>query len=131
VVIGLVPNPREWDRWPDAEALLEPARKLADNMDTVLDDGELLWVVMDGDELVAAITTRMTTEKHWEVLLIGGRDHRSWVPKLNILFGAASAEAGATHMVALGRRGWLRELKRLGWAEHGVVDGMTVFSREV
>lgn len=129
--IGCVPFPRQWDRWPEAEALLEPARKLADNMDTVLDDGELLWAVMDGDDMVAAITTRMTTDNHWEVLLIGGRDYRRWVEQLDAMFGCAARAAGAVRLVAMGRRGWLKSLLRLGWGQFGVVDGMTVYAREL
>lgn len=128
--IGLVPSPREWDLWPEAEALLDPARKLGD-FDTVLDDRELLWAVMDSGELLACATTRMTTDKHWEVILVGGHDYRRWVGELDNILGRAARDAGADRMLAMGRAGWRRALEALGWDRMGVVDGMTVYTREV
>lgn len=129
--IGCVPSPREWVRWPEAEALLEPARKLADNMDTVLDDGELLWAVMDGDDLVAAATTRMTTDNHWEVLLVGGRYYRRWIEQLDAMFGAVAAEAGATRLMAFGRAGWRKALSALGWGSVKQDDGFLVYYKHL
>ena len=130
--IGYVPNPREWDRWPEAEALLEPARALADYDMEILGHNHLLWAVMDGGDLLAVATARITSDKRCEVPLVGGREYKRWLAELDRRIGAAAAEAGATHMTAFGRRGWLRELKRLGWAvlSEGA-DGFCAYARRL
>jgi hypothetical protein len=130
VNIGVVPDPRNWDRWDEAEALLEPARARGD-FPSVLGDGELLWAVMDGDELLACATAWLSTEGYVEVPLIGGRDHHLWLAELDKRIGAAATEAGATRMCGIGRRGWLKSLSRLGWERVGEVDGMFIYAREL
>jgi hypothetical protein len=82
VRIGAVPDPRKWDRWPEAEALLEPARARG-GFPSVLDDDEVLFAVLDGDELLAVATAWLSTEHYVEVKLIGGRDHRRWLKQLD------------------------------------------------
>jgi hypothetical protein len=129
MMIGSVPDPLNWDRWPEAEALLEPARKLG-GFEAVIEPDEALWAVMDGDELLGCATAWLG-EGFVEVKLVGGRDHRRWVSELDQLIGAAGRAAGATRMQAFGRAGWTRSLKALGWDTLGEVDGMTVYHREL
>jgi hypothetical protein len=99
--------------------------------DSVLDDDEALFAVMDGNELLAVATAWMSTDKYVEVKLVGGRDYRRWLQPLDERIGAAAAEAGATRMVAFGRAGWRKALSALGWDSLGEDDGMTVYSREL
>ena len=121
--IGWVPEPEKWDRWPEAEAMLrfaqyrDPARK------AILRPHFTVWAVMDGDELLAAATARLTVEKGCEIVLCGGRDHRRWVKELSETIGKAAAEAGATQIAIIGRAGWAKSLEALGWASEG--DGRT------
>lgn len=130
--IGYVPSPREWERWPEAEALLEPAAALADEKMDILPEGHLLWAVMDGDELLAVATARITKDKRCEVPLIGGREYKRWLGELDHKIGTAAAEAGATHLNAMGRRGWARELQRLGWDKLSEdADGFCTYAREL
>jgi hypothetical protein len=129
--IGYVPSPREWSRWPEALALLEPAAALADEKMEILPPGHLLWAVMDGDELMAVATARLTADKRCEVPLIGGRDHKRWLSELDRRIGAAAAEAGATHMTAFGRSGWRRALRLLGWAVCSEEAGFCTYAREL
>jgi hypothetical protein len=132
VNIGWIENPKDWNRWPEAEALLEPAWRRADDLPEILDKNDVLFVVMDGDELIAALTTAFFAElKMMEVTLVGGRDHRRWLAEADKLIGAVAAEAGATRLTAIGRRGWAKSLERLGWDNMGEVDGATVFSRKL
>jgi hypothetical protein len=85
---------------------------------------------MDGDEILAAATARLTADGRCEVPLIGGRDHRLWLGELDKQIGAAAAEAGATHMTAFGRRGWWKTIKRLGWDKLSEdADGFCTFAR--
>lgn len=127
--IGGVLNPTEWHLWDEAKAYLEPARALGGQPEVIRPD-IALWVVMDGNELLAAATARITAEG-CEVILVGGRDRKRWLAQLDQEIGSAAAEAGATQMLACGRRGWLRELKRLGWDSREGEDGMIVYSREL
>jgi hypothetical protein len=132
-VIYVVPNPTSWKRWEEAKALLEPARARGDFED-VIEPDEALFVVMDGDELLAAATAWLgsdnaTGETYVEVKLIGGRDHRKWLAALDQRIGAAAAEAGATRMIGIGRRGWLKELRRQGWVQCQPVEDHWLFER--
>ena len=127
--IGSVPDPQSWEHWPQAEAYLEPARKLG-GFDSVIDPDEALWAVMDEGELIACATAWLG-DGFVEVKLVGGRDYRRWLKQLDETIGAAAREAGATRLQAFGRGGWRRALKPLGWESLGEVDGMTVYRREL
>ena len=130
--IGVVPDPLNWSLWEQAKAFLEPARARGDFPDVIEPDEEL-FAVLDGGELIACATAWFDVgEKRVEVKLVGGKDRHKWLGELDQVIGAAAAEAGATRMVAIGRRGWLRELNRLGWAQCGEVDAKTfIYSREI
>lgn len=128
--IGWVPNPREWERWPEAEALLFPAAKLGGFKD-VLEGNEILWAAIEDGELLAAVTAWLSVEKYVEVKLVGGRHRHRWLTQMDKVIGEAAREAGATRLIAIGRRGWLRELRALGWDKVGETDPATwVYSRE-
>ena len=129
--IGWVPNPRAWELWPEAERLLKPAAERGDFTD-VLEPDEILWAVIDDGRLLAAATAWLSTEGHVEVKLVGGREHRRWLKQLDETIGAAAREAGASRLIGIGRHGWLRELRALGWAKIGEVDAKTfVYARGV
>jgi hypothetical protein len=126
--IGWVPEPEKWDRWPEAEAMLRFAQARDPDRKSILRPHFSVWAVMDGDELLAAATARLTVEQECEVVLVAGKDHRRWLKELDQRIGAAAAEAGATQMSAIGRAGWAKSLKALGWASEG--DGrIRVFRR--
>lgn len=128
--IGVVADPEHWKHWEEAKAYLEPARARGD-FATVIEPDELLWAVLDGDELLACATAWLAKDHYVEVKLVGGRDSPRWIKELNDRIGAAAAEAGATRMVAIGRRGWLKSLKRLGWVKHGEIEDQTIYAREL
>jgi hypothetical protein len=128
--IGAVANPTQWDRWPEAEAYLEPARARGDFASCIEPD-EALYVVLDGDELLAAATAWLSTEGYVEVKLVGGRDRQRWLGELDKVIGAAAKRAEARKLLAIGRRGWLRELKRLGWDSVGEIDDQLIYAREL
>src|SRR5690348_10300518 len=116
LLIGAVANPTGWHRWEEAKALLEPARARGD-FPSVIEPDEVLFAVMDGDDLLAVATAWLSTDKYVEVKLIGGRDHRRWLVELDKVIGAAAAEAGATRLIGIGRAGWSKILQRNGWAK--------------
>jgi hypothetical protein len=128
--VGCVRDPRNWDRWPEAEAYLEPARARG-GFPGVLDDDEVLFAVMDGDDLLAVATAWLSTDAFVEVKLVGGRDYRRWLKELDDTIGAAAAEAGATRMVAIGRGGWVRSLAPLGWVRCQPVEDHWLFEKQL
>lgn len=130
MIVGAVADPLNWDRWPEVEAYLEPARARGD-FAAVIEPDEALYVVLDGGDLLAAATAWLSTEHYVEVKLVGGRDRSRWLKQLDQRIGADALAAGAARLLAIGRRGWLRELERLGWERLSEVDGMTVYSREL
>lgn len=128
--IGAVLNPLQWDRWPEAEALLEPARARGD-FPSCLEPDEVLFAVMDGNELLAAATAWLSTENYVEVKLVGGRDYRRWIRLLDERIGAEARAAGATRLMAIGRAGWLKELKHMGWDRLRAVEDHWLYLREL
>lgn len=115
MIVGAVGDPLKWDRWPEAESLLEPARQRGD-FATCIEPDEALYVVMDGDDLLAAATAWLSTDGFVEVKLVGGRDYHRWLGELNERIGDAARAAGATELRAWGRRGWAKTLSAMGWA---------------
>jgi hypothetical protein len=130
VICGAVADPLKWDRWPEAEALLEPARARGD-FASVIDPDEALFVVLDGDELLAVATAWLSVEKYVEVKLIGGRDYRRWLGELDRVIGASARDAGATRLIAIGRGGWAKSLKPLGWDRVRAVEDHWLYARDL
>ena len=130
MIIGAVPDPLNWDRWPEAEALLEPARARGD-FPSCIEPDEALYVVLDGDELLAAATAWLSNDGFVEVKLVGGRNCRRWLKQLDLTIGAAAAEAGATHMIGIGRAEWSRILQRNGWVKLQPVEDHWLFKRDL
>ena len=131
MLIGAVGDPLKWGRWPEAEALLEPARARGD-FPACLETDEALYVVLDGNELLAAATAwmgRSEGEAYVEVKLVGGRDYRRWVKELDQKIGGDARDAGATRLIAIGRAGWTKSLKALGWDRIGAAEDHWIYSR--
>lgn len=127
-MIVAIPDPLNWWRVGEAERLLEPARARGD-FPVCIEPDEALFVAFDGQEMLAAATAWLSTEGICEVKLVGGRDSRRWVAELNEFIGARAREAGATRLVAIGRLGWARVLKPLGWAKCQPVEDHWLFVR--
>jgi hypothetical protein len=130
VRVGSVPDPLNWDRIAEARALLEPARAIG-GFESTLEPDEVLFVVLDGDELSAAATAWLSTDRFVEIKLVGGRDHRRWIVRLDEAVGRAAAEAGATRLVAWGRRGWTKTLRELGWDSFAIDAETNGYSRSL
>jgi hypothetical protein len=129
-MIGWVNDPLNWDRWSEAMELLEPAQARADEILDLLGFNEVLWAVLEDDELLGVATTRLTEAGDCEVVLVGGRDHQRWVAELNEVLGAEARIAGAKRLVASGRRGWTKALRALGW-DSQCVGRDTYYMREL
>lgn len=131
MIVGAVADPLKWDRWPEAEALLEPARARGD-FPSAIEPDEVLYIVMDGDELLAAATAwlgKCEGETFVEVKLVGGRHCLRWLKQLDERIGADASNAGATRLIGIGRASWTRILKRLGWVKCQPVEDHWLFER--
>jgi hypothetical protein len=128
----VVADPLNWDRWPQAEAFLEPARARG-NFASVIEPDEELFAVLDhSGELLGAATAWFDTERRFvEVKLVGGREFRRWIGELNDAIGSAAKEAGATSLCAWGRKGWTPALRALGWDTFTLEDGSTGYVRRL
>lgn len=130
LVIGRIADPESTIWWSDFKAFLGPAQ-VRGGVDTLLGPNELLWGVFEAGAPIAAATARLLEDGSAEVILVGGSAHEKWLSELDHSIGAAAAEAGATHLVACGRRGWLRKLRALGWASVGERDGFVAYRRKL
>ena len=129
-MIVRIPDPLNWWRIGEANKLLEPARARG-GFATCVEPDEALFCVFEGQEMLAAATAWLSTDKFVEVKLVGGRDRHRWLDELDARIGAEAAAAGATRLVAIGRRGWSRELARLGWETVQPVDNHWLFERKL
>jgi len=124
--IGVLPNPQNHPLWPAIEYYLEPAAKRGGV--PILEENELVWVVLEDGELLGAATARLTKD-FGEVVLVGGKDHRRWIHKLDHAIGVAMKAAGKTKVRAYGRKGWVRVLK--DWAVIGSERDAVGYEREL
>lgn len=125
--IGVVPEPESSEHWEALQAFLRPAADRG-GLDSLLDENELLWAVLEENRPIAAATARLLTDGTCEVALVGGIDHRKWLKPLDDAIGRAAREAGALRLRAYGRRGWARVL---GWKVLGEREGFTGYERDL
>ena len=124
--IGIVRNPFLHPDWQQIKRLLEPAAKRGGV--PILEPHEEVWAVY-GDGLEAAATARLTTENFGEVILVGGKRPERWLEQLDQMIGAWMQREGKAYVRAYGRRGWTRQLARLGWRVIGEENGVTGYER--
>jgi hypothetical protein len=104
--------------WPFAKPLIEAAMRRGGISDfsgverDVLAGASLLWLVWDGQEIVAAAVTELALvqgRKICTIVACGGRERRRWLHLLADLEDFARNE-GCQATRLYGRRGWLRAL---------------------
>lgn len=79
---------------------------------SILGGGSLLWIAWNGSAIEAAASTQITMAdcgKVCELVAVGGKNRRRWMPMLRKLEIYAKAE-GCTCVRIFGRRGWARVL---------------------
>lgn len=124
--VGIVPDPEASPYWADFKAFLAPAAARG-GLDALIGENELLWAVFEAGRPIAAATARLIDGgKTAEVILVGGTGHRKWLKQLDDAIGRAAKDAGATTMLATGRRGWARVL---GWQLTGSEAGFYRYER--
>lgn len=122
--IGIVPDPLNHPDWPQIKAFLEPAAKLGNR--PVLRKWDVIWCVYDGQDLIGAANARLTDEGG-EVALVGGREHRRWIGKLDWLITSWMRREGMKVVRAYGRKGWRKVLT--DWVSVELEDGSTGYEK--
>lgn len=122
--------------WPEVSKLLEPATLTARGKCDIsdlrggIDNGTyLLWVVQDGDEIIAGVTTRIITYPQCRALAldwIGGRRMKDWIGVVNEQMVAHARHNGCSHLEGYGRPSWIRWTRRFGWKEDYVAFKLEV-----
>jgi hypothetical protein len=122
--------------WPKVESYLAAAVKTADGKCTVDDvragiesDVYLLWVVVDGEDIIAAVTTRVIEypkRNGMAVDWLGGRRMKEWIGMVNDTVSQHARNHGCSHLEAYGRPAWSRFLHPHGWKEEYVAFRLEV-----
>jgi len=121
--------------WPDAIRHLQRAidagrnrYRSVDLLDDILKSNVGLWMVMDGEKSVAAYTTRViqypSGVKGLMVDLLGGDGMDEWLPLVVDKLKLYASDMKCGHIELVGRNGWLRALKPLGWSGESVIASM-------
>jgi len=136
---GIVPYEAVADLWPAIVPLLDPAVARSGNrmsMDTVLRSLEagthLLWVITEGDELLAAMITRSAQYPLSKMLVVeslGGRQMKRWVQNTHDTLTSFAKATGHDGLELYGRSGWVKALKPYGW-KHSMVVCEVNFDQE-
>jgi hypothetical protein len=122
--------------WPRVKEYISKAVDTAKGKVTTEDvrsgiesDVYLLWVVMDGDEIIAAITTRVInypTCNGMALDWIGGKRIKEWIAMVNGTMRDHAKNHGCSHLEGYGRPAWTRLIARHGWQEDYVAFRMEV-----
>ena len=87
--------------------------------DGIMQDVYILWVVLDEEEIVAAITSRIIkysdTRQGMAMDWIGGSRMPEWLPNVQRVMVKYARDNGCTHLEGFGRKAWGRVLARYGW----------------
>jgi hypothetical protein len=79
----------------------------------------VLWVVLDDDKIVAAITSRVVrysdTQQGMALDWIGGKRMTEWLPMVQRVMSKYARDNGCTHLEGFGRKAWGRVLANYGW----------------
>lgn len=78
-----------------------------------------LFLILDG-EPVGAMLTRVVdlpSKRAIDVVALGGVGFRNWGGYLDEVLRDVAHQWGATVLMATGRLGWAKELKKLGWKQ--------------
>ena len=123
--ISAVPKETVKYVWKDVERVLEKSVdtaegkvRLIDVLKGVLDDTYVLWVVFEGEKIIAAITTRIIEypqRRSMALDWVGGSRMKEWQDMaINTILEFATLN-NCQHLEGYGRKAWGRALKKYGF----------------
>ena len=136
--ISFIPVPKEMVDivWDEVSGMLERSTYTAvgkcdiNDLRSGIEDGVyLLWVVMDGQEILAGVTTRIIEYPKCRALAldwIGGKRMRDWIGLVNEQMVLHAKHNGCAHLEGYGRPAWIRWTRRFGWKEDYVAFKLEV-----
>lgn len=117
MIVTTLPDPEQHPHWPGIYRLL--ARAAARGDGRPYDDRDLVWIVIDDRQIIAALTACLTTEGNIEIVNAAGYRAAEWVEPMVAALEKWGRLAGARSLIVRGRKGWVRLLDRLGWKAIG------------
>ena len=127
MIISAVPYPYVEDVWPKVSSMLKDAVDTShgkfsiESVRQAIDHQEIaLWVVLEegNDAVVASFTTRIAVYPECRVLTmdwVGGERMSEWMEDMLDVMEGYAKHHKCTQMQGMGRPGWARALKHLGW----------------
>jgi len=124
----IVPQEHRHIIFPKVKHYLEKAAVLSGGRmsieeieNNVLHKNHQLWIAFNDNEIVATADTEVvkycTGIKTLVGHFIGGKDLESWKQPIVDSMAAFGKAEGCTKIEFMGRRGWTKPLKQIGWKE--------------
>ena len=111
--------------WEDAKRVLHKSVNTSagkfevEDLKQELKQGQLvLWLVMDGSEVLAALTSRVIEYPGRRAMAldwVGGKHMRKWLPLVLNTLQKYATDCECKHIEGYGRKAWGRILQKYGW----------------
>lgn len=111
--------------WEDAKKVLHKSVNTSagkfevEDLKQELKQGQLvLWLVMDGSEVLAALTSRVIEYPGRRAMAldwVGGKHMRKWLPLVLNTLQKYATDCECKHIEGYGRKAWGRILQKYGW----------------
>lgn len=113
MICGVLENPEQYKHWPAILRLLETSSSRYGA--SPWDADQLVWVVIDGSQIVGVFTTNITEDGDAEIVNVAGRRVGEWLELADAYATMWARTAGAARVTTKGRKGWRRLNAALGW----------------
>ena len=127
MIVTAVPPERVHEVWPKAGPLLNRAIVLTPEKATQGDIFEkcstgkaILWLVIDGKEVIAAAVTQLVTYPRMSslsIVYVGGTRLLEWRDIFLEKMESYARDCGCSAMEGYGRDAWFRRLRSRGWGK--------------
>ena len=128
MLVSTLPEPERHPLWPGIHRLLAKAAARLGSAH-VWEPDDLLWIVIDDQEIVAVLSSRLLVDGTAEI--VNGSGHRAaqWVRPMDEKLCQWARAAGAPAIICRGRKGWGRLGRGLGWKVVGRDGAAMVFRK--
>lgn len=128
MIVSTLPEPERHPLWPDIYRLLQRAAARFGSPH-VWEAEDLLWIVVDGRQIVAVLSARLLEDGTAEIVNAAGHRAAEWVPLIDARLCEWARAAGARAMRCRGRKGWGRLSRGLGWDVTGREGAVVIFEK--
>lgn len=128
-MVSFLPDAETKPYWNDLYLMLKPAADYG--RCEVLEPEDLVWVAIDGPDIIGAVTTRLLINGETEIKHVAGCRMSEWINDIEDMICGWSRACGAARVISRGRKGWGRLMKTKGWRESGEEDGLTLYEKDL